>query len=569
MPVGVRGRRRDQILPVVHETSVMRVEVGSRARGSADSRIGPPLTVRESALAGAIAFVAAGAVWGPHVFRGGFYWADDWYHARLYVFSDGRGLFANQNAHTSHFSPVLGLLLAIPYRLFGLHTPLHLALALVLSAGASTAFYVLLRTFGLERRHAGMIATLALFFPWADSSRLWTTGSMNNVAIIFFFAGLVVSLRGLRAGGRRARVLAPLGTTLYVLAVLTYEVVGGVVVLVVLVYASWCGWRRAWRRWLLDLVGVVPALAFVWLRQPTHHTTHPSLRWQLAHAGRIAQGAAALLWKALIPGGAPGAAVAGAVLVVALGALVARYVLDVDDPARALLSRWLAIAAASVLAIGLAYSPYVPGLGKYVPSAPGVGNRVNLLAAFGYAGLVYALVMLTGLLTARVARRKGAAVIGSLLCAAIVIAYTAIDRQHEREWDQATRIANHELDTVARLVRDPRPGTVIYVFGDPNYVAPGVPVFAIAGDLNNAVKVRLRSRRADAYPMRPMTRWSCELPEMYPRDAAFGARQGARYGRGIFVSVPLRSAVTVDSPAACRLWSRRFSDDRVSQSPLP
>jgi hypothetical protein len=532
------------------------VAVGARARRQPGSTIAP-VTARESAVASATALVAVATVWAPHVLRGGFYWADDWYQARLYMFSDGHGLLANQNGHTSQFSPVLGVLLAIPYRLFGLHTPLHLALALVLSGATAAAFYLLLRTLGLDRRDAGMIAALALFFPWADSSRLWTTGSINNVAVIFFFAGLVVSLHGLRASGRRARVLALLGTTLYVLAVLTYEVVGGVVLLVVLVYAWWGGWRPAWRRWMLDLIAVVPALAFVWLRQPSHHTDHPSLRWQLGHAGRIAHGATALLWEALIPGGAPGLAVAGVVVVVLVGVLVARYALDVADPARALLSRWLWIAAASVLAIGLAYSPYVPGLGKYVPSAPGLANRINLLAAFGYAVLVYALVKLAGLLVARAARREVAAVIVSLLCAAIVLAYAATDRKDERQWDRATRVANHELDTVARLVRDPRPGTVIYAFGDPNYVAPGVPVFSVGGDLDNAVKVRLRSLRADALPMRPTSRWSCGPQGMYPRD--FGPRQGATYGRGIFVSVPRRLAVTVDSQAACRRWSRRLS----------
>ena len=512
-------------------------------------------------------FVAAAAVWGPHVFRGGFYWADDWYHARLYVFSDGHGLLANQNGFTSRFSPVLGVLLAIPYRIFGLHTSLHLTLALVLAGATATAFYVLLRTLGLERLHAGMIAALALFFPWADSSRLWTTGSINNVAVIFFFAGLVVSLRGLRASGRHARVLALLGTTLYVLAVLTYEAVGGVVLLVVLVYAWWCGWRGAWRRWLLDLSGVVPALAYVWVRQPANHTDHPSLRGQVAHAGRIAHGATALLWQALTPVGAPAAVVAGVVLVIAMGALATRHALDVADPARALLSRWLWITAASVLAIGIAYGPYVPGLGKYVPTAPGLLNRVNLLAAFGYAVLVYALVVLGGLLVARVVRREVAAVIGSLLCAAVLLAYTAADRKHEGQWDNATRVANHELDTVAHLVPDPRPGTVIYAFGDPNYVAPGVPVFAIAGDLNNAVKVRLRSLRADAFPMRPTTRWSCGTQRMYPRD--FGPGKGARYGRGIFVSARRGFAVTIDSQAACRRWTRRLSEGPGPRSRVP
>jgi hypothetical protein len=36
---------------------------------------------------------------------------------------------------------VLGVLLALPFRLFGLRTELHLLLAIVLSAGAAVAFY--------------------------------------------------------------------------------------------------------------------------------------------------------------------------------------------------------------------------------------------------------------------------------------------------------------------------------------------------------------------------------------------------------------------------------------------
>jgi hypothetical protein len=523
----------------------------------------PPVTVRESAVVSLVMLVAAAAVWARHVFEGGFYWADDWYQARLYVFSDGHGLLSNQNAHTSHFSPVLGVLLAIPYRLFGLHPPLHLALALVLSVAASTAFYVLLRTLGLERQHAGVIAALALFFPWADSSRLWTTGSINNAAVIFFFCGLIASLRGLRARGARARVLALSGTLLYVMAVLTYEVVGGVVLLTVLVYAWWCPWRLAWRRWILDLVGVVPALAYVWLRQPSHHTDHPSLGRELAHAVQIAHAAATLLFDAVVPGGTPIAIVAEFAIATAAAVVVWRA-WGVVLPPRAPSARWSFIAAASVLAIGLAYSPFVPGLEKYIPSAPGLLNRVNLLAAFGYAVLVYALVMLASQLVARALRLEALRpIVASLLCAGILIAYVAGDVQHEGEWDRATRVANHQLDTVARLVPNPRPGTVIYTFGDPNYVAPGVPVFALSGDLTNAVKVRLRSLGADAFPMHPATRWACESAGMYPQDGAFGTRQGARYGRGIFVSIPRGLAVTVQSQPECRRWSRRFATLRA------
>src|SRR5882672_10297304 len=124
--------------PLVHETLVVAVAVGARTRRHLGRRLGPAVSLRETALVSAMTFVAAAGVWGPHVFRGGFYWADDWYHARLYVFSDGHGLLANQNGFTSQFSPVLGVLLAVPYRLFGLHTSLHLTLALVLAGATST-----------------------------------------------------------------------------------------------------------------------------------------------------------------------------------------------------------------------------------------------------------------------------------------------------------------------------------------------------------------------------------------------------------------------------------------------
>jgi hypothetical protein len=109
-------------------------------------------------------------------------------------------------------------------------------------------------------------------------------------------------------------------------------------------------------------------------------------------------------------------------------------------------------------------------------------------------------------------------------------------------------------------VPNPPPTAVIYTFGVPNYVAPGVPVFALAGDFRNAVRVELRKPDVTGYPMRPATRWSCGGGGMHPEDYFFGRDQGAPYGKGVFVSVPAQRAVLIRTRAECRRWSARFGN---------
>jgi len=527
-----------------------------------------PVGVAELALAGLAMLVLGGAMWGSHVFDGGFYWADDWYHARLYLLPDGTGILRTLNPHTSQFRPVLGLLLAAPYRVFGLQTELHLALAIVLAAGASAAFYWLLRTLGLERLHAGLMAGLVLLFPWSDSSRLWTTASINNFALIFSFVGLVAALHALRASGRRAVVLTVVSLGLYVAATLTYEVVAGALLLSGLVYAWWAGWRAAVRRWPLDLVAVGAAVVYILRRQPDHHTNSPGPRDQAEHAWKITHQAADLLLSAAVPvGGVPGAAVAVLLGAIVLGALAAWRRLPAGDPAGAELWRWLRIGAVGVAGIAAGYAPFVPGLLKYIPAAPGILNRVNLLAAFGFVVVVYALAMLAGTLLARALGRPPtvvAAACAALASVAIGAGYADRAAQDKADWAHGWEVEQLVLATIRNTVPDPPRRARIYTFGAPNYVAPGVPAFALAGDLRNAVQVEFRERGLQGYPMRPSTRWVCGPDRMHPTDYYFGPPEGTAYGRGVFVSIPLAQGVVIADQAACRRWSARFGHPPVS-----
>lgn len=519
----------------------------------------------------ALLLLAVGiAVWGSHVREGGFYWADDWFHAQAFLHGEGglRGLF---NSRTADFRPMLGVLLSLPYRAFGLRTELHLALGLGLSVAASAAFYALLRTLSVGVADAGALATLSVLFPWSDATRLWAAASLNNVAVIFYFVGLALALRGLTATGRRRRVLVGASLTLYVLGVLTYEVVGAAAALSVLVYGVHAGWRAALRRWPLDLALVVPALAFVWAGQPGYHRYQPTLSTVLDRAGQIAAQAAQLGLQAVFPVGrvawlagstATGALLGAAVVLVAGAGLAG----GLKRRSR----QGMVMIAAGASAIAVAYAPFAPALDKYVPGAQGLLNRVNLLAGFGFALLVYGLVVMVATGLSTVARRGPltAGALTGLLTALIGVGYVAQAARDKRDWALAWQLQRQQLELTAALLPRPPAGAVIYTFGAPNYVAPGVPVFALAGDLRNAVKVTFRDPELTGYPMRGSphhTRWVCEKNFMYPLDWFFGPPEGAPYGRGVFVSVPERRAVVIRDEGQCREWSGRFHHPAIPE----
>src|SRR5918994_1097860 len=196
---------------------------------------------------------------GSHVLHGGFI-SDDWSIASTYRNRGYGGLVLELARTVAPGRPVLDLLQPLPHAVFGLHFGFHLGLALLLGVAASLCFYLLLRTLSFEPLHAAVIALLALVFPWSDSIRLWPTLSISNVAICLYLLGTVVALRGLDAGPRRAlRAHAP-AAVLYLLSLLTYEVVGCAILLSGLLYRTRAGWRRVFPRWLTDAALVLVML---------------------------------------------------------------------------------------------------------------------------------------------------------------------------------------------------------------------------------------------------------------------------------------------------------------------
>jgi hypothetical protein len=511
---------------------------------------------RELALAALLFLVAGAALFGPNVAHGGFVW-DDWQNASNTHFSREPGLLGALDRATERpvfaYRPVLTTLIVLEHKGLGRDVHLHLAMAALFGALTAWALYLLLRTAGFGRLDSGVPAALLLSFPWTDSTRLWATAGYDTLAVALYLLGATLAVRALRAGagggGRRPRLLTAGSLVLYLAASWTYEVMTMAVLASVALYLALAPRRAALRRFALDAALVAVALAVV----ATGTTRDPqSLGDQLEHARVLASQSLSLLSRALVPVGAPLPGIVGAALAVAVAgaSALAWRRLAPGDPRRPPLRRGLVAAAIGALFVVAGYALFVPALPHYQPLAPGTTNRMNVLAAAGYAVLVYSLVRLA---TLRL-REPLAAVAAAVLCAAIGAGYVVQVARDEGDWQRSAQVRARVLAAIPR----PEPYTTVYSFGAPTFVARGVPAFSLPFDLKAAVRLRFDNPSLAAYPVAGDTVIHCEAGRLYPTGGTYGRVHGARYGAALFVDVPARRAIAIGSRAACVAWRARL-----------
>lgn len=521
--------------------------IGARALGTRRP------TGREFLVAALLLLALGFAVFWPHIVHGGFYW-DDWQQG-------GRTEYPPNGAHwlgpvdlgLARFRPFLALLIPVPHALFGLNFEWHLSLAVVLSALTATCAWLFLRTVGFSLVAAFGIAALMLLFPWSDSMVLWMTASLNWVGVALYFLGVVAALAGLRSSDeRRARRLTVVSLVLYVVSVLTYEVAAVAALLSLFLYAREAGWRRALRRWALDVGAVGIAMVVVALNTQREME---SFGGQLEHAGAIADQALTLLARAVWPFGSPARWV---VLVPAAGlvlaGLVAWWRLPRGSAGRGAAAWWTGVVLAAGVGVGAAYILLVPADSHYLPLAPGIENRINLLAAPAYATLVYALAALAVTLALAVVRRSSPAVVAVLAGAfsvAVGIAYLDRVNEDRRAWDLSTVRQERVLSALHEAVPDPPRDARIYTYGVRRYAARGVPVFAVSWDLKGAVKLSYEDGSLRAYPLPPNARLVCQERTLYPNTKSFDEDEASPYGLAYVVDVPRRRAVRIRDRREC------------------
>ena len=532
------------------------------------------LTRAEFAVCAAVLTVVGLVFFGSHAVNGGFL-MDDWSNAAksrylascCHVGQTGEGAgWPSQFRNMLGDGPAgyhLGLPVVVPvvHFVFGVHMGFHLLLAIMLGVAMSLAAYALMRAVGLEPLPSGVIAALALAFPWADSLRLWAMAGFNQIAVILWVVGVFAAFRGLRERTRlRAAAWHALALAVYALAILMYELVGGLVVASFVFYLlRRATWRQALVRVPFD--GVLAYLALTYVKNNTLPRPILSVSDTIEHARQIAEQAFTLLALTAFPFGQPSRNIVVGLIVVALGAgLVAWWRLAKDDPLRARIGRWLVVTAAGVAVVAAGYVTLAPAY-YGTPLDVGIENRVNMVSAFGYVAIVYAAASIAGLLIAAQRGRPAfAPALAVGLSALVAVGYFARVETDKKNYAAAYEEGQRVLDGISRATDGrPKEASVVFAFGQPSFVAPGVPVFAWIWDLTPAVKVHFRDPSLAAFPILPGTTFKCEKDRMFPESSyGTGPGEAGAYGHAYFVNTASGEGELITSRAHCEEAKARY-----------
>jgi hypothetical protein len=508
-------------------------------------------------------------VYGTHVRDGGLI-ADDWSNAaktRYLAACCGTGQTGQGSGYLAEVENLLndgpagyhiGLPVLIPpvYAAFGDAIAPHLALALLLAVLVSASLYSVLRRFRVAPVHALAMAALVLVFPWSDANRLWAMASYNQLSVVLWLAGVQLAVSGAGRTGRAAGGRHAAAVVLYAAGIAVYELVAGAVLVSAAFY--WhrgAGGRPAWKglavRWAVDVAVTAATLIAVLLLALPRVIIPWSERFSFA--GVVADESLTLLAFAAVPlAGVPRLLVVGVVLVVLAGAAFVRTRLSQGDPARAVVTHWLLLAAAGVLVVAGGYALAVPG-GYGRPLSAGIENRVNLVSAGGYVLVVYATAALIGLLGARAARRPATWSAAAPVAAALVVGVGYVDLTREsaghygRSWTEQLRVLH--------AIRDGGPYppfALIFPFSYPSFTSVGVPVFAWNWDLPPASKVILDDPGPAAFPVLPGTTFTCDDDSVVPENPhGLGELMRAQYGNVFFVDVTTGRSQGLEDRQGC------------------
>jgi hypothetical protein len=446
------------------------------------------------------AFAAVAAVLGlwlliviRQIAGAGFY-SDDWaiqWEWHHYGFSEA----LSRQFDILGSKPLLGVLLIGSYQVLGTDPARHHLVVALLTVGCTVGFYFLLRGLRFPPKDAVPIALLALLFPWASSVRLWPTGGLNNFAVLLLFAGFLIALRGLRVEGPRGILIHLAATACYVASILTYEVTTGIALFAWTAYAWLGGWRAALPRMALDIPAV--AAAAIYTAENTNKPVY-GLADQLRHVPDIAREGADLITGTLLPVTVPAeipaaltaTVLAGAVAVLVLAAVRSRHRERGIQTSPGI--RWPAVALAALVALALCWAVFVPQA-FYTPTFRGVEDRVNILALYPAAVLVWAVMRALGSLLPR-----NGYLLAVLGATCVAIGYGIQDIRQQNQWLRSSELQPKVLAAVERA--DPPEGAVVLVFDYPAETARGVPVLNQNYDLKPAARL-VTSSEIDTYPV--------------------------------------------------------------------
>jgi hypothetical protein len=465
-------------------------------------RFDRPFGSRELALAFIGFIVVAALALGPFVRHGGFF-LDDWSNGAGALQPPGSpdiGKALSFFAEITEFRPVLIVYVPLTYFVFGMHIHLQDAWSVFLAVLAGTTFYSILRTLGVPWLHCWLIAAWTIVFPWSDATRFWVTGDQVTLSITIMGLGLLVALVGLNRHSWRWHAGA---VALYLVSILTYEIALPLIACLGVLYWLRAGWRAARFRWLADLGAVL--IGGAWVGAHTKRTTS-GFAGDFEHLKQIVTGGGTIVGRAGMPLGSSHTGtvlvVLGLAICVGLGAYLYRR--DRFDSERGWgLRGWLFLAGGGLVVTLLSWVMYIPADPYYTPSVYGLTNRVNGLAAFGLALLVYGAFGIVGTLIGQLRQKTVwlAPTVTVLLAIAMLGSYTHVLRRHIAVWNEAFGAQIAALTELkATLPRLPS-GATVFAGSYPANQTLGVPIFASTWDFDGMVKIEYDDFSLSGYPI--------------------------------------------------------------------
>jgi hypothetical protein len=137
--------------------------------------------------------------------------------------------------------------------------------------------------------------------------------------------------------------------------------------------------------------------------------------------------------------------------------------------------RWPAVAGVAVVVLSLCWAVYIPQA-FYTPTFRGIEDRVNVLALYPAAVLVWAVMRSAGSLL-----RRNAYLVAVAGTIAVAVGYGVQDVRQQDQWLRSSELQPRVLAAVERAQAPD--GAVVLVFGYPGETAPRVPVLNVNYDL--------------------------------------------------------------------------------------
>lgn len=446
-----------------------------------------PLTRREAAIASGLLLVVATAVYGSHVIRGGWY-LDDWINvARMSAAGDPLSALEVVGGDTYRLGLAASLVLL--HSLAGDGQWPYLAIGVVLTALQGSLFYLVLRRLGLRALVAAAAAGIFVVLPCIDATRLWMTATPIQIAGSLYLLGVLTALHGLRQPSRRRRVIWHTGAVaLYVMSMLTYELVAGVVVVTALLYATAGSRRAAGKRLIADLAGVAATFAYIVPEAASDRGADTSLTY-LWDRGIQLWTPAEQVFRSLIPWSDVLGGPVGLILLV-LGIAGAAIAMRRGDASGAGLRAWIAIAGLSAVFAAAGLVMLLPADPYFVPRVSGLGNRVSAFAAFGAVVLLIAMIVIAfGGIGAVLRRPRAGLTVALVVIAVATVTMTTRELRQQDAWAQSWTDQQAILSAVRTALDGRVEGpTAVVTFRHMTFILPAdVSVFAYSWDLRGAL----------------------------------------------------------------------------------